>query len=332
MRFVSATLLLVLAAGSDQPAGYHLVKTVPVPGDGGWDYVSVDAAGRRVYISHANKVDVLDADTFEVKGSIADTAGVHGIAVAPELNRGFTSNGRANTVTIFDLKTLKSEGVVQTGRNPDSIIYDPATKRVFAFNGGGKSTTVIDAAEGKVVATLDLGGQPEFAAADGKGHVFVNVEDKNEVLKLDAEKPAILEHWPLAPGATPTGMSMDRANRRLFVGCRNKMLIVVNADNGKVIDSLPINERVDATAYDPETKLVYASNGDGTVNIFRQETADKYVAEGVLKTRVGSKTMGLDLKSHRLFIPAAEFKAAASNTRGRPAMVTGSFVVLVYEK
>jgi DNA-binding beta-propeller fold protein YncE len=332
MRFLSATFLVLVAAGAEPPAGYHLVKTVPVPGDGSWDYVAVDEAGRRVYVSHGSKVDVLDADSYEIKGTIPDTAGVHGIAVAPELGRGFASNGRANTVTIFDLKTLKSSGVVQTGRNPDAILYDPATKRVFAFNGGSKNTTIIDAAEGKVVTTLDLGGQPEFAAADGKGHVFVNLEDKNELLKLDAEKPAVIERWPLAPGATPTGLTIDIRSRRLFVGCRNKLLAVVNADDGKVIATLPIGDRVDATFYDPETSLVFASNGDGTVNIVRQEGADKYVAAGTLKTRPGSKTMALDPKTHRLFIPAAEYKSGAAGPRGRPQMIPGSFVVLVYEK
>jgi DNA-binding beta-propeller fold protein YncE len=329
MRLLTASLLVVLAAGAEPPAGYHLVKTVPVPGDGGWDYVTVDEAGRRVYVSHATRVDVLDADTCEIKGTIPDTAGVHGIAVAPEIGRGFTSNGRSSTVTIFDLKTLKKLGEVKTGKNPDAILYDPATKRVLAFNGGSKSATVIDAAEGKEVATLDLGGQPEFAAADGKGHVFVNIENTNEVLKLDAEKPAVLERWKLDPGKTPTGLSMDTKKHRLFVGCRNKMLIVVNAENGKVLTTLPIGSGVDATAYDPEAGLVFASNSDGTVNVVRQEGADKYEAVGTLKTRPRSKTMGLDPKTHRLFIPAAEFKAGTGN---RPQAAPGSFVVLVYEK
>jgi YVTN family beta-propeller protein len=320
MRLLTASFIVFLAAGAEPPLGYHLLKSVSLPGEGGWDYVTVDDVGRRVYVSHATRVDVLDADTCEVKGTIPDTTGVHGIAIARDLGRGFTSNGRANTVTIFDLKTLQKLGEVKTGRNPDAILFDPATKHVFAFNGGSKSTTVIDAAEGKVVATLDLGGQPEFAAADGKGHVFVNLEDKNELLKLDADKPSVLERWPLAPGATPTGLSIDAHDRRLFVGCRNKLLVVVNADNGKVVTSLPIAGRVDATAYEPKTHLVFASNGDGTVNIVRQEDADKYVAVGTLATRVGARTMGLDPKTHRLFLPA------------RPENSGSGLVVLVYER
>jgi DNA-binding beta-propeller fold protein YncE len=189
--------------------GYKLLKTVSVPGDGGWDYLIVDDAGRRVYLSHSNQVDVLDADSGEVKGTIADTKGVHGIAIASDLGRGFTSNGRSDTVTIFDLKTLKNLGEVKTGRGPDAIIFDPATKRVFAFNGRGKSATVINAAEGTVDGTIDLDGQPEFGVSDGAGHVFVNLEDKNMLLKLDAKKMTVLERWKLAPGETPTGLSMD---------------------------------------------------------------------------------------------------------------------------
>jgi YVTN family beta-propeller protein len=323
-------LLVLLIAGAEPPAGYHLVKTVPVGGDGGWDYVTVDEAGRRVYLSHGTRVEVLDADTFEHKGTIPDTPGVHGVAVAPEMGRGFVSVGRSGSVTIFDLKTLKKLGEVKVGKNPDAIIFDPATKRVFACNGGSKSVTVIDAAEGKEVATVDLGGQPEFAVADGKGHVFVNIENTNEVLKLDAEKPAVLERWKLDPGKTPTGLAMDTKNHRLFVGCRGgKLLVIVNAENGKVIATQPIGTGVDAAFYDPETHLAFASNGDGTINVVRQEDADKYEAVGTLKTRPRSKTMGLDPKTHRLFVPAAEFKAGEGN---RPSMVPGSFCVLVYEK
>ena len=326
------TLVLAGAALAGAPENYHLLKTIPVPGDGGWDYVFVDSAARRVYVSHSTQVEVLDADSGELKGKIADTAGVHGITVAPGLGRGFTSNGRSNNVTIFDLKTLKPLGQVATGRNPDSIIFDPASKRVFAFNGGSKSASVIDAAEGKVVATIELGGRPEFAAADGKGHIFVNLEDKNEVLMLDADKATVLHRWPLAPGTAPSGMSIDVKNRRLFIGC-HKLLVVVNADDGKVVATSPIGDGVDATCFDPQTNLVFASNRDGTVNIVREDSPDKYEAVGVLKTRFGSKTMGLDPKTHRLFIPAAEFKAAEPGApRARPQMLPGTFVVLVYGK
>jgi DNA-binding beta-propeller fold protein YncE len=317
-----------LAAG---PEGYHLVQTIRVPGDGGWDYVTVDAAARRVYVSHATRVEVLDADSGELKGRIPDTAGVHGIAVAPEFGRGFTSNGRSDTVTVFDLQTLKPLGTVPTGKNPDAILYDPATRRVFAFNGRSASATAIDAGTSQVAGTLDLGGQPESAAADGAGHVFVNLEDKGEVLKLDARALKVLARWPVAPAKLPVSMAIDAPNRRLFVGCRSKVLLVLDTDDGKVVASLPIGDRVDASAFDPKTKLVFSSCGDGTVSVVRQETPDKYTAVETVKTRPGSKTMGLDPKTHRLFLPAAEYKAAAAGApKARPEMVPGSFVVLVF--
>jgi DNA-binding beta-propeller fold protein YncE len=334
MRTLITALLILLGAGALACAaeeGYHLLKTIPVGGDGGWDYVTVDDAARRVYVSHGTEVVVLDADSYDVKGKIADTQGVHGIAVAPDLERGFTSNGRANTVTMFELKTLKTLGTVETGKNPDSIIYDPATQRVFAFNGRSGSATVIEAKDGKVAGTIELGGAPEFAAADGAGTVFVNLEDKDMVLKLDSKKLEVKERWPLAPGKTPTGMAMDRKNRRLFVGCRSKVLVVMNADDGKVVTTQPIGERVDAAAFDPETGLVFASCGDGTVSVFHADGPDKLTAVETVKTRLGSKTMGLDLKSHKLFIPGADFKAP-DKAGGRPMMVPGTFVVLVYGK
>jgi DNA-binding beta-propeller fold protein YncE len=333
VRIVNLFCLSVLAAATAvaaDSAGYRLLKTVPVPGDGGWDYVTVDEMGRRVYVSHATQVDVLDADTGELKGKISDTKGVHGIAIAPELGRGFTSNGQADTVTIFDLKTLKTLSEVKTGRGPDAIMYDSDTKRVFAFNGRGKSATVIDAAKGDVAGTIELGGQPETGVADGTGVVFVNLEDKNELLKLDAKNMKVMERWPLAPAATPTGLAFDKKNRRLFVGCRSKHLAIVNADNGKVITTLPIGERVDAAAFDAETGLIFASCGDGTVSVVHQDGPDKYTAMETIKTRTGSKTMALDPKTHKLFIPGAEFMEVTGQRR--PVMKPGTFVVMIYGK
>lgn len=334
MRTLTALLLAALAAAPAAAAeadGYRLLKTIPVPGDGGWDYLAVDEAARRVYVSHGTQVEVLDADSGEVKGKIPDTAGVHGIALAPGLGRGFTSNGRANTVTIFDLKTLRKLGEARTGKNPDAILYDPATRQVFAFNGGSASATVIDAAKGTVAGTIELGGRPEFAVSDGAGLVFVNIEDKDELLKIDARKREVLERWPLAPGKAPASLALDRANRRLFVGCRNQLLAVVNADSGKVLTTLPVGERVDATAYDAEAGLVFSACGDGTAAVVRQDGPDKYRVVETIKTRPGSKTLALDGKTHRLFIPAATFKPGAT-PKARPTTEPGSFVVLVYGK
>jgi YVTN family beta-propeller protein len=335
MRTLAASLLIFVtgaAAAAAEKEGYRLLKTVPVPGDGGWDYLIVDDAARRVYISHGNQVDVLDADSYELKGTIPDTKGVHGIALAPDVGRGFISNGRADNVTVFDLKTLKSVGEVKTGKNPDAIIYDPASKRVFAFNGRSDSATVIDAAEGKEAGTIELGGQPEFAVADGAGNVFVNLENKNTLVKLDAKKMSVLERWPLAPGETPTGLAMDLASKRLFVGCRNKLMVVVDAESGKVVAKEPIGERVDAAAFDPETKLVFCSCGDGTVSVFHEDGPDKYTPVQTIKTKTGSKTMALDRKTHNLFLPSADFKPNPDKPGGRPVMVPKTFAVLVYGK
>jgi DNA-binding beta-propeller fold protein YncE len=331
VRIITSLILtaIALAVVAAEPKGYRLLKTISVPGDGGWDYLIVDEPGRQVYVSHGTQVDVLDADSGAVKGKIPDTKGVHGIALAPDLGRGFTSNGKADTVTIFELKTLKKRGEVKVGKNPDCIIYDPDTHRVFAFNGGSASATVIDAAKGETVGTIDIGGQPEFAVADGAGRVFVNVEDKNELLKIDSRNLKVLERWPLAPGETPASLAMDRKNRRLFVGCRNKLLVVVNADTGKVVTTLPIGGRVDASAFDPETGMVFSSNGDGTVTVVHQDGPDQYKVVETIKTRPGSKTMALDAKTHRLFIPGAEFKPGGG---GRPTVVPGTFSVLILGK
>jgi DNA-binding beta-propeller fold protein YncE len=334
MRALAVSLFFLAAAGATlaaEPAGYRLLKTIPVKGDGGWDYLTVDEAARRVYVSHGNQVEVLDADSGELKGTVADTNGVHGIAVAPDAGRGFTSNGRADSVTIFDLKTLKNLGEVKTGRNPDAIIYDPTSKRVFAFNGRDASATAIDAAEGKAAGTVELGGRPEFAAADGAGHVFVNLEDKNTLVKFDAQKLKVLERWPLAPGETPTGLALDPRGKRLFVGCRNKLLVVVNAEDGKVVAKEPIGERVDAVAFDPETGMIFSSCGDGTVTVVHQDGPDKYSTVQTIKTRPGAKTMALDRKTHKLFLPAVDYKAA-DKPGGRPTPVPNSFAVLVFGK
>src|SRR5438874_10158437 len=324
MRSLTISLLIVLAVGAAVPApGYHLLKTVPVPTDGGWDYVTVDGGARRVYVSHGTEVVVLDADTYEVKGTITGLKGVHGIAVAPSFDRGFISNGQGNNVTIFELGSLKKVGTVQTGNNPDAIIFDPATQRIFAFNGRSNSATVIEAKDGNVVGTIELGGKPEFAVADGTGIVFVNLEDKSMVLKIDARKLTVLERWPVAPGEAAVSLAMDTKNRRLFIGCANKLMVVMNADNGMVVDKQPIGAGVDASAFDPETALVFCSNADGTVTVIQQNNPARYEVVETVKTQPRSKTMALDLKTHRLFIPAARFKPAAANAR--PAMEPGTF-------
>jgi len=297
---------LSLFGASAQTGGYHIVKKIPVPGQGSWDYLSVDEGARRLYVSHGTQVEVLDVDSGAIVGKIEKTPGVHGIAIAPELGRGFVSNGQSSTVTIFDLKTLKTIAEVPVGKKPDAIIYDPATSRVFAFNGDSNSATAIQAADGKVVGTVDLGGGPEFAVADGSGYVYDNVEDASLVLKINSRTLKVEQRWPTAPCASPSSITMDRANRRLFIGCRSKVMAVMNADTGQVIATLPIGDHVDATAFDPESRLVFNSNGEGTITVIRQDSLDKYSVVENVKTLPKAKTMALDPKTHRLFLSTAE--------------------------
>jgi len=317
------------AAGQSVGAfGYHVIKTVPVGGEGFWDYLAVDSAGRRLYISHGTHVQVMDTDSYTLVGDIPDTQGVHGIAVAPELGRGFTSNGRANTVTIFDLKTLKTIGTVKVGDNPDAIVYDSVSKRVFTMNGRSGDTTAISAADGTVIGTFALGGKPEFAVADGKGNIYVNLEDKSHIEKFDAKAPTIVSVWPLAPCEEPSGLAMDTQNRRLFAGCHNQMMAVVDADTGKVVATPAIGQGVDANRFDPETKYAFASCGDGTLTVVHEDSPNKFSVVENVPTKRSARTMALDEKTHNIFLSAADFEPPAPGER-RGKMKPGSFVILV---
>ena len=308
--------------------GYHLVRTISVSGDGFWDYLTVDSQARRLYISHSTHVQVMDIDTYKIVGEIPDTQGVHGVALAPELNRGFTSNGRANTMTIFDLKTLKIIGTVKVGTNPDAIVYDGVTKRVFTMNGRSHDTTAINAADGTLSGTLDLGGKPEFAVADGKGTIYVNIEDKSELIQFDAQNLTVLQRSPLAPGQEPSGLAMDLKNRRLFAGCDNKMMAVVVADSGKVIATPAIGEGVDATAFDPDTNFAFASNGEGTLTVLHEDSPDRFTVVENVPTKRSARTMALDQKTHNIFLAAADLGPPAKGERW-PSVKPGSFVILV---
>jgi hypothetical protein len=319
------------AAPAPGPSGYRVIKTVPISGEGGWDYVTVDSDARRVYLSHATQVVVLDADSYAVVGSIPDTQGVHGIAIASDLGRGFTSNGRSNNVTIFDLKTLKTIGTVTTGTNPDAIVYDSVTKRVFTLNGRSNDATAINAADGTVAGTLALGGKPEFAVADGKGSIYLNIEDTSELVQFDAQKLTVTHRWPQKPCQEASGLAMDLKNRRLFSGCDNKMIAVMDADSGKVVATPAIGEGVDANGFDPATQLAFASNGEGTLTVVHEDSPDKYTVVENVPTKKSARTMGLDLKTHNIVLPAAEFDAPAAGER-RGKMKPGSFVLLVVGK
>jgi hypothetical protein len=333
--FVATALVATVALAAAGP-GYHVVTTYKVGGDGGWDYLTTDSDARRIYISRGTHVMVIDADSGKTVGDIPDTPGVHGIALAPELGRGFTSNGREGTVSIFDIKTLATSSKVKVGDNPDAILYDPATKRVFTFNGRSQDSTAIDAATGKVLGTIKLDGKPEFSASDAKGEIFVNIEDKSELVAIDPNKLEIKAKWPLAPCEEPSGLSIDRKNRRLFVGCGNKMMAVVDADSGKVLATPTIGDGVDATTFDAETGLAFASCGEGVLTVVREESPDKFsVAENV-PTQKGARTLALDAKTHNVFVVTAQFGASPAptvdNPHPRPAILPGSFVVLVVGK
>jgi hypothetical protein len=326
-----ASLMSRAAAPAPGPSGYHVVKTVAIPGDEGWDYLTVDAAARRVYISHGSHVVVMNADTYAVEGDVPDTQGVHGIALAPDLERGFISAGRANTAVIFDIKSLKTLGTVKTDANPDAIVYDSVTKRVFTLNGRGQNTTAINGADGSVAGTLALGGKPEFAVADGKGSIFVNIEDKNELVEFDAQKITETHRWPLAPCKSPSGLAMDLKNRRLFAVCDEKVMAVVNADTGKVVATPAICDGPDAAGFDPATGYAFASCGDGNLTVIHEDSADKFSVVENVPTKRSARTMGLDLKTHTIFLPSAEFDAPAAGER-RGKMKPGSFGIVVVSK
>ncbi|HUO15437.1 MAG TPA: YncE family protein [Verrucomicrobiae bacterium] len=323
---------IAISAFAASGSGYHVVKTYKVGGEGGWDYLTADSEARRVYISRGTHVIVLDADSGKNVGDIADTPGVHGIALAAELGKGFTSNGREGTVSIFDIKTLATSNKVKVGENPDAIVYDPATKRVFTFNGRSHDSSVVDAESGKVLATIKLDGKPEFAATDAKGTVFVNIEDKSELTAIDPEKMAVKATWPLAPCEEPSGLSIDRKTERLFVGCDNKMMAVVDGNSGKVLATPAIGEGVDATRYDPGTGLAFASCGESGVLTVVKEESGKYSSENV-PTEQGARTMALDRKTHNIFTVTAKFgpppAATADNPHPRHTILPDSFVVLV---
>jgi len=315
----------------------QVIKNYKLGGEGGWDYLTIDPATRHLFISRATHVMVIDADSGKSVGDIPDTPGVHGIALAPEFGRGFTSNGREGTVSIFDLATLKPIGKVQNvGDNPDAILYDPATKRVFTFNGRSHDATAIDAQTGKIVGKIPLDGKPEFAVTTGKGEVFVNIEDKSELAALDPKALKVKSVWPLAPCEEPSGLAIDVPNRRLFAGCDNEMMAVVNADTGKVIATPGIGKGVDANRFDPETHLAFASCGEGALSVVSEDSPHQFSVAETVTTERGARTMELDPKNHQIYLVTAKFgpppAATAEQPHPRPAIVPDSFVLLVVGK
>jgi DNA-binding beta-propeller fold protein YncE len=337
LRLHAGLLVVMLAAATALPANaqdYKVLQRATLGGEGGWDLLTVDPAAHRLYVGRGTRVMVIDADTLKLQGEVPDTAGIHGVAIASDLGRGFTSNGRTSNSTIFDLETLKPVGEVKTGENPDAILYEPQSHRVIAFNARSKDATVIDAKTGTVAGTIALEGKPELAVADEKGTVFVNLEDKSEVVALDPVALKVKARWSLAPCQEPTGLALDRAHRRLFAACDNKMMAVMNADSGKVVTTIPIGEGPDGAAFDAGRQLAFSPNGrDGTVTVIREVGPDKFEVVQTVETSKSARTIDLDPRSHKLYLVAAQFGPPPSPTaeqpRPRPPMVPGTFEVLV---
>jgi DNA-binding beta-propeller fold protein YncE len=337
---LSASLLLVLAtraSAQDPSARYEKSHTIAIGGEGGWDFLEVDAANRRLYVARGNRVVVVDLDSEKVVGEIADTPGVHGIAFVSDLNRGFTSNGGDSSVTVFDTKSLKTLGKVKANGRPDIIYFEPVSRRVFTMNHGTNDTTAIDPDAMQAVGTLALGGVPELAVSDPQGHVFVNIEDTSEIVEFDARALKVLRRFSLAPGEEPTGLAFDPKQRRLFSTCANRKLVVADADSGKVVQTLDIGPGPDGCVFDPETGLIFGSSGgDGTVTIVGSSSPGRYQVVRTVKTQVSAKTIALDPRTHRLYLSAATpapappaDKTAPKKKGGRRGYVPGSFVVIV---
>ncbi len=335
MRRAAGISLIVLAAivalaGAASSANYKVVRTWKLGGDGGWDYLTADSDGHRLFIARATRVMVIDTESGKQVGEIPDTAGVHGIALDPEIGRVFTSNGREDTVSVFDLKSLAVEKKIKVGSGPDAILYDPFSKRVFTFNGKGQemTATAIDASKGEVVGKIELGGRPEFAATDAKGTVFANIEDTSELVAFDPQKLTVKSRWKLTDCEEPTGLAIDRKSRRLFAGCGgNKKMAVVDADSGKIVASLAIGDGCDATGFDADRGLAFASAGDGTITVIREDGPDKFTVAETVTTQKSARTMAVDAKTHRLFTVAANVTGTRQDRKIEP----GSFVVLVVE-
>ena len=340
VTLVSFVLLGMGALAAPPGSGYHLIKKIPLgaaPGGGEYfDYVTIDSAARRVYLTHGAEIKVLDADNFSVVGTISGLKRCHGILLLPELGKGFITDGDAAKVAVFDLKSLKITGEIKNSPDTDSIIYDPASKLIFTFNGDSKNATVIDPVKETVVKVIDMGGGPEQPVADGKGNIYDNNEEKNDVAVIDTKTLTIKARWPVAPAGTPVGMDMDREHRRIFSGGRGpQFLVVMDADSGKVLQSLPISSGVDGNVFEPETGLLFVSTRAGKLHIFHEDSPDKLTEVKTITTEFGAKTMNIDPKTHNIFLSTAKFgpKPAAptkENPEAERKPIPGTFHVLIY--
>jgi YVTN family beta-propeller protein len=335
MKLLTSLLLASLGPATLAAPPYHLATTWQVGGQGGWDYLSVDHAGRRLYASHGTQVEVLDLATGHPVGTIPNTPGVHGVLVVPQVGKGFITCGRNDAVLIFNPKTLQVTATVPTGTKPDALLYDPATGRLFVFNNGATTATVLDAAKGTVVGTAELGGAPEAGVSDGQGTIYVNLEDRNELVAFNARTLAVQHRWPLAPGEEPTGLALDPVHHRLFSVCSNGRMLVLNSQSGAKVADLPIGEGADGVVFDPARQVALSSNGSGTITVVQQQDPNTYRVAQTLATARGARTIALDPVTHRVYLPTAQYgpatTAAVGSARPRPSIVPGTFRVLVVE-
>jgi DNA-binding beta-propeller fold protein YncE len=334
---ICLVLLLGVSAVAAPPVpAYHLIRTIHVGGDGGWDYLAFDGTSSRLFISRGTHVSVVDTTKDAVVGDIPNTPGVHGIAIARGIHRGFTSNGRENTVTIFNLDTLKEIDRVKVGKNPDAIIYDRASSRVFTFNGGSENATAIDAATGKVLGSVELGGKPEYAVTDNSGTIFVNIEDKSQIVAFGSLDLTIKNRWSISPGEEPSGLAFDPTAHRLFSVCSNQKMVVIDSLNGRVIATPAIGKGPDAAAFDRKAGLAFSSNGqDGTLTVIREESSSKFAVVDTVQTKRGARTMALDTKTGNVYLATADFLPTPAGTTAehhRPQIAPNSFVILVVGK
>jgi DNA-binding beta-propeller fold protein YncE len=330
MKKISSLLILsaALICHGQNNHDYKVIKTFHITSSGGWDYIAVNDG--KIYVSHGTQVNILSEQTGDSIGVIPNTTGVHGIAFDNTLNKGFTSNGRLNNVTVFDLKTNAVLGQIATGQNPDAIMFDPFSKMIITCNGRSKNLSLIDPKSEKVVDSIALGGKPETAVSDENGKLFVNIEDKNEIVAVDLKNHSVTNHWSISPAEGPTGLAYDKSTKRLFAGC-DKQLVVLNAENGTVVNKFPIGDGCDGVAFDPKNKIVFSSNGEGTITAIKESSADKFSVLGNYTTKRGARTIAIDEKNGMLFLPTADFDPTKTNPNGRPMMIPGSFQVLVVQ-
>ncbi len=331
IAFTLLSAVFIAGAVNAQKTKLRILNTWHIASAGGWDYIEVGPINDWLYVSHGSQVNILNKKTGDSVGVIENTAGVHGIAFDVAGGKGYTSNGRLNTVSVFDMNTNKVLAQIPVGQNPDAIFYEPFTKKIITCNGKGKNLSIVDPIKGKVIGSVNVGGKPETAVSDGAGKIFVNVEDKNEIVAIDATTFKVLSRWSIAPGQSPTGLAIDKATKRLFAGCE-KLLMVVDATNGKIISKVPIGDGCDGVAFDDATKLIYTSNGEGTLTVIHEASANKFDVVQTVVTKKSARTIALDKETHLIYLPAADFEPAAPGDKGWPKMKAGTFQILVVGK